>query len=431
MKISDLKEKVHHIAQDISMDKIKEFCKKNWRYFAAAALFVVLILIMVKCSSRENDKGNLSTEGTSGALEEYKTDAVPEVNELMRSYYNAYAEGDFAALSTLAAPLPDNEQSFIAMFSSYVDAYENLKCYTKPGLDDTSYLVSVYSEVRFTGIDTLAPGLEFFYVRTNEDGKLYIDNRYSNYNRLNQEIETDPAIEELINLFRVQDDVVSLQAEVQTKYEEALTSDERLAEMVNVTIRDAYAAWAATIVQQPSTEEVPSTEQPSTEPPATEQPSTEEAPPATEETPVEPPVTAETVYATSTVNIRQKADENSEAIGKAERGTSFTRTGTTDNGWSRIDYNGTEAYIKSDYLSTEAPSADTSNNGVPSYGYEEGTVIDLTNTLNVRSSMSETAEKVGVAYAGEKVTVILSYSEGWTKVKWNGKTGFVKTEFLK
>lgn len=417
----DLKEKIHPTTKGISMDKMKEFCKKNWRYFAAAALFVMLILIMVKCSGSEDTKGSLSTEGTSGALEGYKTNAVPEVNELMRSYYNAYAEGDFAALSALAAPMPENEQSFIAMFSSYVDAYENLKCYTKPGLDDTSYLVSVYSEVRFTGIDTLAPGLEFFYVKTNEAGKLYIDNLYSNYNRLNQEMETDPAVEELINLFRVQDDVVSLQAEVQTKYEEALNSDARLAEMVNVTIRDAYAAWAAAIAQQPSEEEIPSTEQPSTE----------EVPPATEETPEEPPVTAETVYTISTVNIRQTADENSEALGKAEKGTSFTRTGTTENGWSRIDYNGAEAYIKSDYLSTEAPPTDTSDNEVPSYGYEEGTVIELTNTLNVRSSMSETSEKVGVAYAGEKVTVILSYSEGWTKIKWNAKTGFVKTEFLK
>lgn len=431
MNISGLKEKVNSITKDISIDKIKAFCKKNWRYFAAVALFVVLILVMVKCSTKGDGKGDLSTEDASGAQEEYQVDAIPELNELMNSYYNAYAEGDFSTLQTLATPMPANEQSFIAMFSRYVDSYENLKCYTKPGLDENSYLVSVYSEVRFTGIETLAPGLEFFYVRTNEEGKLYIDNLYSNYNRLNQELETDPAIDAVINLFGTQADVVALQADVQSKYEEALAADPRLAEMVNVTIKDAYAAWAATVVQQPPTEEVPSTEVPSTETPSTEQPATEEEPPVEEETPQDPPAVSETVYALDKVNIRKEANETADVLGQAERGTSFTRTGTTADGWSCIDYNGTPAYIKSDYLSTEAPAAETPDDEVPAYGYEEGKVIELSNTLNVRASMSETAEKIGVAYAGEKVTVILSYSEGWTKVKWNGKTGFVKTEFLK
>ncbi len=45
--------------------------------------------------------------------------------------------------------------------------------------------------------------------------------------------------------------------------------------------------------------------------------------------------------------------------------------------------------------------------------------------------MSETASKVGVAYAGDSVTVQMSYAEGWTKVTWKDKEGYVKTEFLK
>ena len=44
--------------------------------------------------------------------------------------------------------------------------------------------------------------------------------------------------------------------------------------------------------------------------------------------------------------------------------------------------------------------------------------------------MSETASKVGTAFSGEKVTVVMSYAEGWTKVTWNGKTGYVKTDLL-
>ena len=54
----------------------------------------------------------------------------------------------------------------------------------------------------------------------------------------------------------------------------------------------------------------------------------------------------------------------------------------------------------------------------------------LENTTNIRSGMSEDSGKVGTAYAGEKVTVVMSYAEGWTKVKWNGETGYIKTSLL-
>ena len=60
----------------------------------------------------------------------------------------------------------------------------------------------------------------------------------------------------------------------------------------------------------------------------------------------------------------------------------------------------------------------------------QGEEITLANTVNVRESMSETASKVAVAYAGEQVTVIQSYADGWTKVNYNGKQGYCKTEYL-
>ena len=34
-------------------------------------------------------------------------------------------------------------------------------------------------------------------------------------------------------------------------------------------------------------------------------------------------------------------------------------------------------------------------------------------------------------YPVSVLTVVMSYAEGWTKVTWNGQTGFVKTEYLK
>ena len=63
--------------------------------------------------------------------------------------------------------------------------------------------------------------------------------------------------------------------------------------------------------------------------------------------------------------------------------------------------------------------------------YNSGDEFVLSNTVNIRSSKSGTASEVAVAYAGEKVTVVMQYSEGWTKVTYKGKEGYVKTEYLK
>ena len=319
------------------------------------------------------------------------------------------------------------------MFSEYVENYQNIKCYTKPGLDDKSYLVSAYIEIKFKDVDTLAPGLDFFYVTTNKDGELYINNRYSQFNLLNKEKELDPEIEALIESFELEDDVVALQQEVQKKFEEVSGSDEKLAQMINGTIKDACAQWAQKIAAAQSTEQT--TEQ------ATEQSSET----ATEQTPQQTEDLAEIVYTTDIVDIRAQADENGELGTTVPAGTALTRTGNTDNGWSKLDYNNKDCYVKSEYLSTEAPqdqSQDTTqdqNQDTPAQntgtqdtaGLAEGTEVLLSDTVNVRASMSADAEKVGTAFAGEKVTVVMSYAEGWTKVNWNGQTGYIKTEFLK
>lgn len=60
--------------------------------------------------------------------------------------------------------------------------------------------------------------------------------------------------------------------------------------------------------------------------------------------------TTDTVQSTDIVNIREQANTDSAILGKAAIGETFTRYEASDNGWSRIDYNGSEAYIKTEYL---------------------------------------------------------------------------------
>lgn len=53
-----------------------------------------------------------------------------------------------------------------------------------------------------------------------------------------------------------------------------------------------------------------------------------------------------------------------------------------------------------------------------------------TTTVNVRSSDSEQADKLGKVSGGETVEVQEVRVNGWTKVVYNGKDGFIKSEYL-
>ncbi|MCI5874166.1 MAG: SH3 domain-containing protein [Clostridiales bacterium] len=423
MDNSKLKDKI----KQMKIDKVVEFVKEHIRYFAAGALFVVMVIVLATCAGPNVKKNNSSVEGTA-TVEEYQVDAYEEVNTLIAQYYTAYAAGDITTLTALATPISANEQSYIAMFSQYVDEYQNIKCYTKSGLDANSYLVSVSMEIKFTGVDTPAPGLDFFYIRTNEQGSLYIDNLYCQYNLANQENALDTSIQNLINGFENQEDVIALQSEVQTRYDAAVNADTNLSTMIYTTIPNAITNWVSQIAAQNTPAEGTEAVLPEgTE--TAEEPVGESMEEAQEELTAEEP---ETVYTVDKVNVRREADTSSEKLATLEKGTAIGRTGT-EGEWSRVDYGGIPGYIKSEYLTTEAPQTtdtDAREEGTAGGSIAEGTVITLQNTVNIRSGMSETSDRIGTAYAGEKVKVVMSYAEGWTKVTWNNKTGYIKSSLL-
>lgn len=71
----------------------------------------------------------------------------------------------------------------------------------------------------------------------------------------------------------------------------------------------------------------------------------------------------ETVYATTTVNIREGFSADTAKVGSLGRGQSVKRVGigTGDaEGWSQVEFNGQTAYISSDYLSLTKPAAQSS-----------------------------------------------------------------------
>ncbi len=428
------------------------FCAKNVRYIAAAGLFVAVVVFLVKSSAGnagtapKDDTPLVATEAApteteTEANKDYVKDAYPQINELVSNYYTAYANGDLDSLTALTENMSETEKSYITVFSEQVDQYENISCYTKAGLDNASYIVSISLEMKFKDIETTAPGLDFFYVRTREDGSLYIDQRYSQFNLANEEQELEPEIQTLIEEFKQQEDVIALQNQVETKYAEAIATDEKLKEMAKTTLPAAIKLWKADQVAAAQKAEEEAAKKAEEEKKKAEE---EAAKKAEEEKKAAEQAAAVAVYATDNVNVRAEASESAEILGKLETGAQTTRLEDKD-GWSRIDYNnGTQGYVKSEYLTTDksaVPSQDTAdagdtsdNSGQESSGgnsLAEWSTVVLKETVNIRESMSTDSAKVATAFAGEKVTVVMSYAEGWTKVTYGEKVGYIKTDLLK
>lgn len=98
----------------------------------------------------------------------------------------------------------------------------------------------------------------------------------------------------------------------------------------------------------------------------------------------------ETVYATGSVNVRQSWSTSSSVVGSLSEGQSVTRTGKGSNGWSRVKFNGSTAYVSSQYLTTEKPEDKSKNSAL-----KELTLLQGTLTPEFSKDVTEYTVQVG------------------------------------
>lgn len=111
----------------------------------------------------------------------------------------------------------------------------------------------------------------------------------------------------------------------------------------------------------------------------------------------------ETVYATSTVNIRSSWSASSDKLGSLSKANSVVRTGvgTGDaTGWSRIEFNGSVAYVSSDYLSTTKPQASKPSGGNQSGGQSSGSQNSADDYIDADSGYESELPPGWVDYTG-------------------------------
>lgn len=406
---------------------VAELVKGNKKNALIVLAFVVLVVIgigvAVGTSKRTvaEEPVEVDTQSVSQDYvitdEAMQIDAFPEVNELMKKYYDAAAAGDVATIESIKTAVDEKEKIIIEKKAEYIDSYPTVTCYTKSGPVADSYMVFAYYEVKLTDFEKTVPGLNAWYVCKKDDGTLYINDD-----------EQDEKLANYCKVISVQDDVVDLNNTVNVKFNEAVAEDEQLAAFLDLlpsllssAVGDELAKNSEDEVEKENTEETDSQE---------------------EEIQIVSNVEKK-AKTTDVVNIRSSDSETADKVGKAQKGDEFVVLEQKINGWSKIMYNNKECFIKSEYLQIEGEEAtneetteqetattttETDEEAVansPSSGKAKAK-----DTVNIRASASTDAERIAVAYKGEEMTVVNKQADGWTKVKFGSKTGFVKSEYL-
>ena len=366
---------------------------------------------------------------------ELEENAYPEVNALISRYYEAVAQGDVDTVVSINEFMEEKEKLRIREMGKYIDSYPELTVYTKKGPVEDSYIAYVYSKMKFTEYERLVPGMQAFYVCTDENGECYINEGV--VNSIELQYITDVSL---------QDDVVDLNNRITVEYNDMLASDEELrayltdlSERVDVSVGEALAkAEDEAVKQQEEAAQEAAAEEGGTE--------TAQVP---EETQAETPVSvAATVKATSVVNVRSSDSETADKVGKAQVGDEFPLLEERGNGWSKITFEVKDAFIKSEYLEkvtgelasndgggnaatpAETPKPAETQTQSTSSSTGTGDTVTVKTSVNVRKSASEDGEKLGLAYEGDKLELVMKQADGWTRVKYNGQTAFVKSDFV-
>lgn len=141
---------------------------------------------------------------------------------------------------------------------------------------------------------------------------------------------------------------------------------------------------------------------------------------------VNPAAGGETVYATVRLNVRSVPNTTGEILGKLEAGASIVRT-ANENGWSTVDYNGTTAYVSSEFVTTTQPQAadpNVSGTGTHISHSREWPKLadgswDLANITNDDSSVAYGNAIVGFGYSEASRDPVTKIPTDWTYYEKN------------
>jgi len=292
---------------------------------AILAVLLIVVIVVAKCVNKgdapDTQPGGQtetvpveSESETEEAISLVEEDTGSEVQALIETYLNARIANDMETLGTVVdnvSALPETDST-----SAFFESYENITVYTVPGVAEGDLVAYVNSQVNLRDYDSQLPDLQFFYLRTGEDGHYYIATSHTEEEMayMNQVIRSDS--------------VQSLISQVWGTLDQLADSDEDLAALISVL-------YGTDVIETPESQ---------TEPESLEE--------STETVPAEAggmTQTNDTVEAMENVNIRRQPSTDAEVVGSFVGGDTATRTQVGEN-WSYITYGDISGYVMNDFI---------------------------------------------------------------------------------
>lgn len=309
------------------MNNFREWLSDNLRYIMLGAAIIAILLVMffgirflsskfggtqtndkdvTAEKQNEEDKADDAADDTvdnaqdEAAAQEPEQETVsanpleknayPSVNALMQNYYTALGNRDVQSLKTLVDQLDPTEESAIAN-SQYIEGYSAVEAYTKKGLTEGSYIVFVCYGHKYTGYDTVLPGVSCMYVETKEDGSMYI--------------VAEPTQEQQDSMTQAmaESDAQELLTAKQKEYDDTLASDAALSTYLTELGVEGSAAMEAD--------------------------------------------NGALITVKSNCNVRKEASADSDKVGELVAGQQVTKTGE-EGDWIKIEFDGQEGYVRGD-----------------------------------------------------------------------------------
>lgn len=420
------------------IEKLKDTVMEHKKIVLPAILVVAFLITMGigMAANRKNEKQEEVQASAAGKQEDtaeeqgltvpdvlLEENAYPEVNELIMKYYKALEEKTTdEVLPEIMSPVTDNTLIYLGEWAKHVVACHSVNIYTKPGPREDSFLAYVGVELQIAGYDEPFPGMNSFLICKNEAGNYYI----------NMEEEIDREEADYINVVNMQDDVRDLSNKYSVDYNQMTAPGTEAGD----AILDVDASITKGIQERLLAKQ------------EAEQP---EEQPQEEQEAAQPETVATEVKTTAVVNMRSSDSEKADKLGKAQIGDTFKVLEQRANGWTKLTDGTQEFFIKTEYLEvtaeatadgSETPVQETAQETQPEQGQQEQETpasnalpgsngyVTAKTTVNVRKSASETGERLGVIYQGERLELVMNQADGWTKVKYNGQTAYVKSEFM-
>ena len=123
------------------------------------------------------------------------------------------------------------------------------------------------------------------------------------------------------------------------------------------------------------------------------------------------------------LRLRSEASTSSSTLVQAPKGSTVTVEEDLGNGWYKVTYGNRIGYMSGEWLTIVPVDAVAADGPV-------GTAVVTADSLRLRSEASVSSSTLAQAPKGSTVTVEEDAGNGWYKVTYGGKTGYMSGEWL-